>query len=286
MSLLKAWCPSIRCAPFIKSFILALPGIYMVAVLTLIYTLVFVNQYKFMGNVPFHSCYASWILAFYNILNPFRQGKVNLFCYHFIFDYINCYVCIQKSQHCIIDVYYILNFYDILFPHFIAACIHDEGNGEISLSKLKILEYLKSHSRSYVVNNQSLFNACYIQHLLHPQKLKNKSHSYKHAVFYLSEIPGSWVLVNLNRYLIHPWQGMEYGQVLLGILQLFIIHDVAILQSYIISLVKKSFLLNPCHIEDVHLVNYLFKPFNLLELYFSLLKDFTSDIVGNLKLLW
>src|SRR5690554_6555967 len=51
--LIKSMVPINRCAPFIKSFILALPGIYMVAVLTLIYTLVFVNQYKFMGNVPF-----------------------------------------------------------------------------------------------------------------------------------------------------------------------------------------------------------------------------------------
>lgn len=101
------------------------------AVHTAVYPVFLISQFKAVRKLLFHRGDASRIPAFDHIGNHIRQIQHSLFRNFIIADYIDGDIFIQNAENIKIhrDGTFYLN--DILFAHFVASGIFDNGHGAV-----------------------------------------------------------------------------------------------------------------------------------------------------------
>ena len=70
-----------------------------------------------MRNVLFGACDAARVLAFYYVLNPFRQRQLNFALNLFVSDDVHCDVRVDHAQNRKIYVDDVIDFDNVFAPH-------------------------------------------------------------------------------------------------------------------------------------------------------------------------
>ena len=164
----------------------------------------------------FRRRYAARIFAFQYINQLFRKLYVPFFRNLSVLYDIYRYIRTHKTKNVHIDVYIRIYLYNILAPHLMAGGVFYYSDGTVKLVEIQHLIYLHRFSRLNVIYDYAVFNRVDIQ-LFHLQKLHDKRHSDKFAVFCLFEVAGARIVVHRDGDFIYPWERMEYAEIALGV---------------------------------------------------------------------
>ena len=119
---------------------------------------------------------------------------------------------------------------------------------------------------------------------LEPQHHHDESHADVLAVGGLIEVAGAGIVVHIHGDLVDTGQGMENGHVWLGVLELFRVEDVGILQADVVRLVEEALLLHPGHVQEVQLGQGILQAGGLLIGQAVLFQRVFNEVTGQLQL--
>ena len=122
-------------------------------------------------------------------------------------------------------------------------------------------------------------------HVLFCKQLEDQSHSHILCVKYLLEVARAGILIDCGRDLVDAGQRMENDQVALRTLHLCHVEDVAILQTEIFRLARKTLVLDSRHIKHVEIADDLRHRLGLVILHSVRLDRLVLDVFGKLQLL-
>lgn len=117
------------------------------------------------------------------------------------------------------------------------------------------------------------------------QQLEDERHSHILCVKYLLKIARAGILIDCGRDLVDAGQRMENDQVALRALHLCHVEDVAILQTEIFRLARKTLVLDSRHIKHVEIADDLRHRLGLVILHSVRLDRLVLDVFGELQLL-
>ena len=99
------------------------------------------------------------------------------------------------------------------------------------------------------------------------------------------EVASALVVINLRRYFVHSRQRMEYFQRFLRIFKLVRCQNIAVSQAEIIVFVEETFLLYPCHVQNIDIRHSRNKICGFGILHSVFLDDFLFNVSGKLQLI-
>ncbi|CAN3994167.1 KilA-N domain, partial [Dysosmobacter welbionis] len=143
--------------------------------------------------------------------------------------------------------------------HPAAADILDDGHGAVQLVQMEVAVDVHALASLDVVQDHAVLDAVDVHSVnasfshLNAQQLQDQCHADVLAVLHLSPVGGPGILVHRHSDLVDTGQGVEDGQVRLGVLQLLRCQDVAVLQAQVVLLIEEPLLLDTGHVENVQL---------------------------------
>ena len=140
--------------------------VFLLAVLAAVYLALCVRQAEDMGQFLLDGGDAPGIVASDDILDLPGQRQLLLFHDLPVLDDIDGDIVVDKGQHVQIQhVDVAFHFQDVLFVHFVASGVLDDGYGAVQLVQLEMLVDFQAPSGLDVVQHEALFDFSYIQHI-------------------------------------------------------------------------------------------------------------------------
>ena len=112
------------------------------------------------------------------------------------------------------------------------------------------------------------------------QQSEYERHTHVNSVLHLPEISSPWIVIHLNRYLIHSWEWMKYIHVFRCETHLFLIQYIEIFHAYVVFLIEETLFLNPGHVQDIKFGNRIIQADYFLIRNVLLVQHIMAHVIG------
>lgn len=125
----------------------------------------FIGEYENVVKLLLDLRDAARVFAFYDIGDGVRQAQSLFFDDLSVLYYVYRYVIVYKTENIKIDkVKTAVDFYYVLFAHFVAAGVFYYGDAAVKLAESEIVVDIHTFSGFDMVDNEAVFKFSYVQH--------------------------------------------------------------------------------------------------------------------------